>query len=96
VENVNKTCIDAIQILAYGSILSPLSITALECDAVTLMLKPLGSDQTLNLGSLGVWLLSLALGLDLTTNNEFADLKFHNPILAHALTLCHAFADRRR
>jgi len=58
----------------YSSILSLLSITTLECDAVTLVLKTLRSDQSLNLGSLGVRFLSLTLWLNLTTNDEFTNL----------------------
>ena len=38
------------------------------------MLKTLGSNQTLDFGGLGVWLLTLTLWLNLTTNDEFADL----------------------
>jgi hypothetical protein len=58
----------------YGSILGLLGVAALQCDAVALVLKTLRSNQTLDLGSLGVWLLALALRLNLTTNNELADL----------------------
>jgi hypothetical protein len=58
----------------YGSILGSLSITALQCNAVTLMLQTLWSDQSLNLRGLGVWLLALALWLDLTTDNKLSDL----------------------
>ena len=58
----------------YGSILGLLSITTLECDAVALVLQTLGSNQTLNLRGLGVRLLTLTLRLDLTTDNELADL----------------------
>ena len=61
---------------AYGSILCSLSIAALQCDAVTLVLETLGSNQSLNLRSLGVWLLALTLRLDFTTDNKFADLNF--------------------
>ena len=38
------------------------------------MLDPLRSNETLDLGGLGVRLLSLALRLDFTSDNEFADL----------------------
>jgi len=41
---------------------------------VTLVLEALGSDQALDAGSLGVGLLALTLGLDLTTDDELADL----------------------
>ena len=60
----------------YSSILCSLSIAALERDAVALVLETLGSNQSLDLGSLGIRLLALALGLDFTTNNKFADLNF--------------------
>ena len=42
---------------------------------MALVLQTLRSDKTLDLGSLGVWLLALALGLDLTTNDELSYLK---------------------
>lgn len=61
--------------ITYGSILALLGVLALECDTVTLVLETLRSDQTLDLGGLGVWLLSLALWLNLTTNDELANLK---------------------
>ncbi len=38
------------------------------------MLQTLGSNQTLNLGGLGVGLGALLLGLDLTADDELADL----------------------
>jgi hypothetical protein len=53
-------------------------MTALECDPVTLVLETLRSDQALDLGSLGVCLLALALGLDFTTNDELANLQSEN------------------
>jgi hypothetical protein len=53
-------------------------MTALECDPVTLVLETLRGNQTLDLGSLGVWLLALALRLDLTTNDELANLQSEN------------------
>jgi hypothetical protein len=58
----------------YGSILGALSVAALQRNAVTLVLKTLGSNQTLDLGSLGVWLLALTLWLDFTTDDKLADL----------------------
>lgn len=58
----------------YGSIFGSLSIATLECDPVTLVLETLRGNETLDLGSFGVWLLALTLGLDFTTDNEFADL----------------------
>ena len=41
---------------------------------MTLVLQALGSNQTLDAGSLGVRLLALTLGLDLATDNVLADL----------------------
>jgi hypothetical protein len=41
---------------------------------VALVLKALGSDQPLDLGSLGVRLLALTLGLDFTADDVLADL----------------------
>jgi hypothetical protein len=58
----------------YGSILCSLSITALQRNTMTLVLKTLGSDQSLDLGSLGVRLLALTLWLDFTTDDKLADL----------------------
>lgn len=60
--------------MTYGSILGSLGVAALECDSVSLVLETLGSDETLDTGSLGVRLLALTLGLDLTANDELADL----------------------
>lgn len=69
-------CVQLFSLLVYtyGSILGRLGLAALECDAVALVLEALGGDEALNTGSLGVWLLSLALGLDFTADNELADL----------------------
>jgi len=58
----------------YGGVLARFGSAALECDPVALVLQALGSDQALDARSLGVWLRALLLGLDLTTNDEFADL----------------------
>lgn len=58
----------------YGLVLDLLGLAALECDPVALVLQTLGSDQTLDLGSLGVRLGALLLGLDLATDNVLADL----------------------
>jgi hypothetical protein len=60
--------------LTYGLILDLLSLAALESNAVTLVLQALGSDQTLDAGSLGIRPLALALGLDLAANDVLADL----------------------
>lgn len=58
----------------YGLILDLLGLAALEGNPVALVLETLGGDQTLDLGSLGVRLLALALGLDLATDDVLADL----------------------
>lgn len=77
---------------AYSSILGALSIAALESDTMTLVLQTLRSDQTLNLGSFGVWFLAFTLWLDLTTDNELADLKIPKQnfvsVPFSCLTLC--------
>ena len=65
--------------MTYGSILGSLCTAALECDAVALVLETLRSDQTLDARSLGVWLGTLLalLWLDLTTDDELANLQYH-------------------
>jgi len=45
---------------------------------VTLVLETLGSNQTLDLGGLGVRLLALVLGLNLATDDKLADLNNKN------------------
>lgn len=64
----------AFPFVTYGSVLGGLGLAALECDAVALVLETLGGDQTLDARSLGVGLGTLSLGLDLTTDDELADL----------------------
>lgn len=63
--------------MTYRRVLAGFRTTALKCDAVALVLETLRSDETLDAGSLGVGLSTLLLGLDLTTDDEFADLKSH-------------------
>ena len=58
----------------YGSILGSFRVAALQSKTMTLVLKTLRSDQTLDLGGLGVRLLALTLRLNFTTNNKFTDL----------------------
>lgn len=58
----------------YGSVLDLLGLALLQCDAVALVLQALGSNQALDLGGLGVRLLALTLGLDLTANDVLAHL----------------------
>lgn len=58
----------------HGLILDLLGLAALESETVTLVLQTLGGNQSLDLGSLGVRLLALALGLDLSSDNVLADL----------------------
>ena len=60
--------------LTYRLILDLLGLAALERNAVALVLQALGSDESLDLGSLGVRLLALGLGLDLTSDDVLADL----------------------
>jgi len=57
-----------------SSILGSLGITTLEGNPMTLVLKTLRGDETLNFRSLGIRFLSLTLRLNLTTNDEFADI----------------------
>jgi hypothetical protein len=63
----------------YGGVLGGLGVAALEGHAVTLVLETLGSNQALDARSLGVGLGTLLLGLDLTADDELADL-FHNTV----------------
>ena len=58
----------------YGLVLDLLGLAPLEGSAVALVLETLRSDQTLDLGGLGVGLLALTLGLNLATDNVLADL----------------------
>jgi len=57
-----------------GRILGPLSITTLEGKTMTLVLKTLRGNETLDLWGLGIWLLSFTLWLNLTTDNELANI----------------------
>lgn len=68
----------------YRLILDLLSLTALERNAVTLVLQALGGDQTLDARSLGVRLLALALGLNLTPNDVLTDLLLRG----YCISLC--------
>ena len=61
-------------VATYGLVLDLLGLAALERNAVALVLQALGSDESLDLGSLGVRLLALGLGLDLTSDDVLADL----------------------
>lgn len=60
--------------ILIGLILDLLGLAALERNAVTLVLEALGSDETLDAGSLGVGLLALTLGGDLATNDVLANI----------------------
>lgn len=59
-----------------GSILGSFRAAALECDPVALVLETLRSDQTLDLGGLGVGLCALLLGGNLTTDDKLANIIF--------------------
>jgi hypothetical protein len=59
----------------YGSILGLLGVATLQGHAVTLVLKTLRSNKALDLWRLGIWLLSFTLWLNLTTDNELANLE---------------------
>ena len=58
----------------YGLVLDLLGLALLEGEPVTLVLQTLRRNEALDLGSLGVRLLALTLGLDLATNDVLADL----------------------
>jgi hypothetical protein len=55
--------------------------SALKSLSVSLTLKSKRGDETLDLGSLGVSLLTLSLGLNLTTNDILADIIFLGQVL---------------
>jgi len=57
-----------------GSLLSGLRASSLKRKPMSFTLKSLRGDQTLDLGSLGVRLLSLGLGCDLTTDDKLANV----------------------
>ena len=61
-------------LVTYRSILGRFRTTTLDSHMVTLMLETLGSDETLDTGSFGIWFLSLALGLNLPADDEATDL----------------------
>jgi len=56
------------------SILGRLGVSSLQCNAVSLVLHSLGSNESLDLGGLGVWLGALLLGHDFTSDDEFANI----------------------
>lgn len=55
-----------------GSILGSLRASALQGNAVSLVLHALRSNESLNLGGFGVWFGALLLGGNLTTDDELA------------------------
>lgn len=55
-----------------GSILGGFRASSLECEAVSLVLDALGSDESLDLGGLGVWFRALLLRDNLATDDELA------------------------
>ena len=69
--------------MTYSLVLDLLGLAALQRNAVALVLEALRGDQPLDLGSLGVGLLSLTLGLDLATDDVFADLFRGNPSISY-------------
>jgi len=58
----------------YGLVLGLLGLFPLEGHAMALVLETLGRNQPLDPGSLGVRLLALSLGSDLSSNDELSDL----------------------
>lgn len=73
----------------YGLVLDLLGLAALERSAMALVLETLGSDQSLDLGRLGVRLLALTLGLDLAADDVLANLlsggAFHQSLFTQVL-----------
>jgi len=57
-----------------SGVLGLLSVAALQGDTVALVLQALRGNKTLDLWCLGVWLLTLTLWLNLTTDNELANI----------------------
>lgn len=68
----------------HGSITAGFRTTTLESDAVALVLQALRSDEALDARGLGVRFGTLLLGLDFTTNDEFADLRHYNVSMRHS------------
>lgn len=66
--------IDCNWVSTHGLVLDLLGLASLESGAVALVLQTLGGDQPLDLGGLGVRLLALTLGLDLSSDDVLADL----------------------
>ena len=62
-------------------ILRSLCSSTLECDSVSLVLETLRSDESLDLGSFGVWLLAFTFRLNLSSNDELADVQVSTPAL---------------
>lgn len=60
--------------ILVSSILGSLRASSLECDSVSLVLHSLRSDESLDLGGLGVWLGALLLGDDFTADDELANI----------------------
>jgi len=61
-------------------ILRALCSSTLERNSVSLVLETLWCDESLNLGSFGVWLLAFALWLHFSSNDEFTsvDVSIHD------------------
>ena len=66
-------CLDS----TYGCVLDTLGLAALECQSAALVLETLRSNETLDLGGLGVGLATLLLGSHLTANDVLADLQMY-------------------
>jgi len=58
---------------------------------MSLALETLRSNETLNLGGLGVWLGTLLLGLDFTADNKLANLESEK-IVSDWFLRCRVFA----
>ena len=70
-------------------------MTTLERDEMAFVLETLRSDETLDLGGLGIWFLSLSLWLHLSADNEFADLYFITLVSPCLLALSHLTSRHR-
>jgi hypothetical protein len=61
--------------ILIGCILRSLCSSTLQCNSVSLVLETLWGDESLNLGSFGVWLFAFTLWLNFSSNDEFANME---------------------
>lgn len=72
---LTNTLVEDLGVLG-SSVLGSLGLATLECDPVALVLETLRSNETLDARGLGVWLGTLLLWLNFTTDDELADIIF--------------------